>query len=115
MAAGGQDRPDIRGPPPAERHRPLECGDQRLGAVGGVQPQDVGGLGAQLGDPGRGGAGEEFLGDPDPGRGTPARLLSGGVPRDVGVWSWPVVVGIKDADLTRRHQAVFGVDLAGDR
>lgn len=37
MPVGSQDRPDVVGPPPPERHRSLECPQQRLGAVRGAQ------------------------------------------------------------------------------
>jgi len=32
------DEPDVGRPPPADRHRPLQCGQQRAVAVSGAQP-----------------------------------------------------------------------------
>ena len=45
-AGGGQDRADVGGPPPPERHRPLQRGEQRRGAVRGLQGRICAELGA---------------------------------------------------------------------
>ncbi len=47
--AGGQDRPDVGGPPPAERDRPVQRGEELLVAVGGAQRVQLGQVGAEPG------------------------------------------------------------------
>ena len=115
MTVGGQDRPDVISTPPTERHRPLQCDEQRLGAVRGTQGEDLGDLGAQLGHPRCRGTGQELLSDRTQREGL---TLDGGATARRPVRTgrpWPVVVGIVDTDLAWRDQRVFGVDLPGDR
>ena len=61
--AGGQDGPHVGGAQPAERDRPVQRGERSLLAVGGAQRVQLGQLGSQPGVTGRGGAGDERLGD----------------------------------------------------
>ena len=62
-----------RGPPPSERHRPLQSGDQRRPTVGGLEGGQLAELDTQTGDSRGGRAAQERLGWPGPGRRTPSR------------------------------------------
>ena len=101
----------------AARHRPnatarLSAASERRLAVGGAQRVQLGQLGSQPGVPGRGGAGDERLGD----RAERAeRLLRGRLRPDRPPRRRPraAVVVIEDRGLTRRDQDVLGGDLAG--
>ena len=109
--AGGEDGPHVGGPPPAERDRPVQRGEERLLAVGGAQGVQLGQLGAQPGVAGRGGAGDERL----RGRAERAeRLLRRGLRAHRPPRRRPraAVVLIEDRRLARRDQHVLGDHLA---
>ena len=113
-APAAEDGPHVGGAPPAERHRPVQRGQERLLAVGGAQRVQLGQLGPSRVLPGRGSAGDERLGD----RAERAeRLLRRGLRPDRPPRRGPraAVVLIAHRRLAGRDQDMLGDDLPGGR
>src|SRR5258705_42450 len=60
---GGQDRPHVSGPPPAERHRPVQRGQELLITMGSAQRVQLSQVASQASAARGGSAGEKRLGD----------------------------------------------------
>ncbi|WP_413617318.1 hypothetical protein QBL07_013885 [Gordonia rubripertincta] len=110
--SGIEDRADIGGLEPPERHRPGQGGEHLFAAVGGDEPEDVIEFTAQAGVADGCGTDQELLSNLT----EIAKLL---LYRGFGSWcttgrcAWPPVVAVVEDDLTRCGQQMFGDHLTG--